>query len=142
MKTKQPIVVEETFIAKVEDVWKAITVQPLMIQWYFENIPAFSANVGFKTQFNVESNGRDFFHMWEVTNVIPNHKVEYRWRYANYPGEGHVAFELSEADNKTVLKLTATGMDSFPQNIPEFKRESCQAGWHYFIKQRLKAFFE
>ncbi len=30
----------------------------------------------------------------------------------------------------------------FFENIPEFSRESCQAGWNYFIKEQLKAFLD
>ncbi|MBT8185036.1 MAG: SRPBCC domain-containing protein [Eudoraea sp.] len=142
MKTELPIIVEATFDAKAEEVWKALTVHDLMIQWYFENIPAFEAREGFKTQFNVESNDRDFFHIWEVTLVVPGKKIGYSWRYANIPGEGHVEFELTELEGKTILKLTNTGLESFPQHIPEFKRESCIGGWNYFIRQRLKEFLE
>lgn len=29
-------------------------------------------------------------------------------------------------------------LESFPQNTPEFKRESCVGRWGYFIKHRLK----
>jgi len=29
---------------------------------------------------------------------------------------------------------------SFPQDIPEFTRESGKAGWEYFIQQRLPSF--
>ena len=142
MKVHPPIIVEATFNVKVEEVWNALTKQPLMIQWYFENIPAFEAVVGFKTQFNVESNGKDFFHLWEVTEVIPNKKISYSWQYANIPGEGHVVFDLTQMGSKTKLKLTNTGLESFPQELPEFKRESGIKGWNYFIKQRLKAYLE
>lgn len=142
MNTPIPIIVEATLSAKVEKVWNALTKQHLMIQWYFDNIPAFEATVGFKTQFNVKSNGKDFIHLWEVTEVVPNKKISYSWQYANYTGKGHVAFELTEVGRKTLLKLSNTGLDSFPQDIPEFKRESCIGGWNYFIKQRLKEYLE
>jgi hypothetical protein len=33
-------------------------------------------------------------------------------------------------------------LQSFPGHIPEFKRESCLAGWQYFIRERLKKFLE
>jgi len=142
MNAKQPIVVEETYNVRADEVWNALTEQPKMIQWYFDNIPEFEAVVGFKTQFNVESNGRDFLHLWEVTDAIPNKIIGYRWEYANYAGKGHVNFELSEKRNRTNLKLTASGIDSFPQHIAEFKRESCEDGWKYFIKLRLKEYLE
>ena len=142
MTAQRPIIITEIFDASAELVWRALTEQSLMIQWYFENIPEFKAEVGFKTQFNVESNGRDFFHLWEVTEVVPNKKISYSWQYADYTGLGQVTFELTEVGRKTVLKLTNTGLESFPQDIPEFKRESCIGGWNFFIKQRLKKYLE
>ncbi len=33
-------------------------------------------------------------------------------------------------------------VEKFPDNIPEFKRESDVAGWNYFIKDSLKEFLE
>jgi len=32
--------------------------------------------------------------------------------------------------------------ESFPLDIPEFKRESCVEGWTYFIKKRLKEYLD
>ena len=60
-KNENPIIVEEIFRNPVEVVWNSITKVDLMRQWYFENIPAFKAEVGFKTQFNVISEGRSFY---------------------------------------------------------------------------------
>ncbi len=138
----KPIIVEQSFSATKEAVWKAITDHDLMVQWYFENIPAFEAVIGFKTQFNVESNGKDFFHLWEVTEVVPTEKIAYTWQYANYPGDSVVEFEIIDEEHQTTIRLSASGIESFPQDIPEFKRESCLEGWNYFIKQRLKEFLD
>ena len=53
-----------------------------------------------------------------------------------------VAFELFEEDDSTRLNLTHRVTESFPDDIPEFKRESGLAGWNYFIKTSLKEFLE
>ena len=68
-KEDEPIVVEQTFNASIETVWNAITDIDQMRQWYFENIPSFEPKVGFETQFNVQCQGRDFLHMWKVTEL-------------------------------------------------------------------------
>jgi uncharacterized protein YndB with AHSA1/START domain len=75
--------------------------------------------------------------MWEVTEVFPGRKIAYSWQYADYPGDSLVAFQIIDEEYETMLILTATGIKSFPQDVPEFKRESCREGWNYFIKQRL-----
>lgn len=58
-----PIIVEQTFNATINTVWSSITEIDQMRKWYFENIPSFEPEVGFETQFNVKSHGRDFLHM-------------------------------------------------------------------------------
>lgn len=41
-----------------------------------------------------------------------------------------------------MLKLTHQVMESFPQDIPEFLRESGVKGWNYFIGESLKKFLD
>ena len=113
-----------------------------MHHWYFKDIPSFKPEVGFRTQFNVQSEERNFRHMWEVTEVIPKKKIAYNWKYDNYPGDSRVEFELFDQQNHTKLKLTHQVLESFPEDIPEFERESGIAGWAYFISKSLKEFLE
>lgn len=137
-----PIIVEQIFNQKIETVWNAITQLDYMKQWFFENIPNFKAEIGFETQFNVKAPSRDFLHQWKIIEVIPNKKIVYNWKYENISGEGKVTFELFEENNQTKLVLTNVGLESFPKEIPEFTRESCIAGWNYFIKQRLTEYLK
>jgi len=141
-RNEEPVIIDEIFNTSVDKVWSAITELDQMRQWYFENIPSFEAEVGFETQFNVENEGRIFPHMWKVTEAIPNKKIVYTWKFENYPGDSIVEWELSEQDNSTKLKLKVIVLEDFPDDIPEFKRESCIGGWEYFINNRLKEFLE
>ncbi len=141
-KIDPPIIVKQNFHSPLEIVWKSITKLEKMHQWYFEKIPSFKPEVGFKTQFNIKSGERNFLHNWEVLEVIPHKLIKYNWKYENYPGDSNVTFELLAENNKTKLKLTVEVLEDFPQNIPEFKRESCIGGWEYFIKDRLKKYLE
>ncbi len=135
-----PVIVEQTLEATPETVWRAITEPELMRQWYFENIPSFKAEVGFETQFNIENEGRNFLHIWKVTEVVPLKRLAYGWKYDSYTGDALVLFELFEHGSSTKLKLSFRVRDDFPDNIPEFKRESCIGGWEFFIQQSLKEY--
>jgi uncharacterized protein YndB with AHSA1/START domain len=139
-KNDEPIVVEQTFDKPMHAVWKTITEIGLMHQWFFDNIPSFEPKVGFETQFNVRCRDRDFLHLWKVTEVVPGKMITYNWKYEGYAGDSFVTFELSEKDNLTKLRLTHQVEEDFPDDIPEFTRESCLEGWTYFIKDRLKDF--
>lgn len=140
--TDPPVVVEQSYDAPIETVWKALTDIDWMRQWYFDNIPDFKAEVGFKTRFLVSNEGRSFPHMWKVTAVEPGRKIAYDWRFDGYPGDGFVVFDLSPRGSATALRLTMTIRETFPDDIPEFRRESCIAGWDFFLKDRLKKFLE
>jgi uncharacterized protein YndB with AHSA1/START domain len=141
-KEDEPIVVEATFNTSIDKVWDAITNHSQMIQWYFDNIPAFKPEVGFETQFTIENEGRIFPHIWKITDAVMNAKITYTWKYEGYPGDAYVTFELSELEDKTKLKLTVTILEDFPDDVPEFRREACIGGWNYFLNNRLKEFLE
>ncbi len=137
MNKENPIEVRASFDQPAEIVWPAITQREEMVQWYFEQLHAFEPRVGFETSFKVSSGGRSFIHLWRVTEVVPGRKISYAWLHPDYPGRGQVSFQLESNGQKTDLSLYFWGIESFPQHIPEFTRESCEAGWTYFIKQRL-----
>lgn len=138
----EPIVVEQVFGVAPDEVWRAITKLDLMRKWYFENIPDFRAEVGFETKFDVQSDERVFPHCWRVTEVVPPEKLVYDWSFENYPGDGYVVWELLPEGKSTRLRLTVHVREDFPDSIPEFARESCIAGWEYFLNNRLKAFLD
>jgi uncharacterized protein YndB with AHSA1/START domain len=136
----EPIVVEQSFSCATETVWQAITDPDLMRQWYFEQIEDFRPEVGFETQFDIEVSGRIFRHQWQVTDVVTGKSITYTWRYEGFPGLGTTEWNLSKTDDGTRLVLISSGIESFSRDIPEFTRESGQAGWEYFIQQRLPNF--
>lgn len=141
MKT-DPIIVEQVFSAPRTVVWKAITDKDQMRQWFFEPITDFEPEVGFETEFDVQCEGQNYPHQWKVTEVLPEKKITYDWRYGGYPGNSTVTWELSETPDGTRLKLAHEGHETFPQDNPVFSRESGEAGWSYFIHESLKAFLE
>ena len=98
--------------------------------------------MGFATEFAVQNEDRIFTHLWTLTEVIPPKKITYNWKYKEYPGDSFVSFELIEGKNLVTLKLSTKVVENFPEDIPEFKRESCKGGWNYFIKEKLKQFLE
>ena len=80
--------------------------------------------------------------MWKVTEVQPMKMAKYSWEFEDYPGKSTAAFELLTQDNLTKLRLTIDILEDFQEDIPEFTRESCIAGWEYFINNKLKDFLK
>lgn len=141
-KSDEKIVVEQSFSASKSELWNAITNIDEMHKWYFENIPDFKPEEGFSTKFNVQSEDRNFMHIWKILEVIPQQLIKYNWKYEDYAGDSNVTFELIEEDDSILLKLTVDILEDFPDEIPEFKRESCVNGWNYFLQNRLKDYIE
>lgn len=136
--TEEPIIVEQNFDTSIENVWSALTVLNEMTQWYFPNITSFEPIEGVTTKFTVQVEVRIFPHLWKIIEVVPMKKIAYEWKFEGYSGSSISLFELVEEGNQTKLKLSSTVIEKFPDNIPEFKRESGVAGWNYLIKEILK----
>ena len=137
-----PVVVEQWFDCDPGNVWDAITKPEQMRKWFFENIPGFTPVMGFETSFDVHVENRVFPHVWRLTEVIPGKGFTIDWSYSGYPGRAMVRFELFEDEGKTRLKLINEVTEDFPDNIPEFTRESCLQGWTWFIRDSLKNYLQ
>ena len=134
------VVIERTFNAPVAKVWNALTDVDQMRQWYFD-LKEFKAEVGFEFEFVVEHEGSRYHHLCKVTEVIPQKKIAYAWRYKGEPGNSLVTFELSAEGDKTRLKLTHSGIETFPKT-PAYARKNFEAGWTAIIGTELKKFVE
>ncbi len=119
MKTNlgEAVVIERTFNAPIAKVWRAITDVDQMRAWYFDL----------------------YHHLCRVTEVVPQKKIAYTWRYKGEPGDSLVTFELFDEDDNTRVKLTHTGIETFPKT-PAYARENFESGWTAIIGTELKQF--
>jgi uncharacterized protein YndB with AHSA1/START domain len=134
------VVVERTFDAPIATIWKAITDKSEMKQWYFD-LPEFKPEVGFEFQFVAGSEGVSYVHLCKIVEVIAREKLVHTWRYEGYEGDSLVTFELFPEGNRTRLKLTHAGLESFPKT-PAFARTNFMEGWTSIIGTNLKKFVE
>lgn len=139
--TDNPVVIEQVFNTSARQLWEALTNLEKMKFWFFDNMKTFVPEVGFETQFAVHVEERTFTHLWKITEVIPFKKITYNWKYEEYPGDSFVTFEIIEEENRVRLILTMKIVEDFPDDIPEFTRESCLGGWNYFLKENLYNYF-
>jgi len=134
------IIVERTFKAAAAVVWKALTDKNEMKKWYFD-LAEFKAEKGFQFQFKGGPEEKSYTHLCEVTEVIPQKKLTYSWRYEGYEGISFVTFELFEQGAETLLKLTHRGIETFPKH-PHFAKNNFMEGWNYIINTSLKGYLE
>lgn len=135
------VVIERTYEAPLEKVWEATTNKDQMKHWYFE-VSDFKAEVGFEFQFYGGSEEKRYLHKCTVVEAEPLTKISYTWSYDGYVGQSLVTFELfSEDRNKTRLKLTHSGIDTFPPH-PDFAQANFNEGWNSILGQSLRNFVE
>ena len=137
-----PFVIEKVYDAPAAKVWKAITDVNDMKQWYFD-LAEFKPEVGFEFNFTAGPEEKLYKHVCKVIEVVPGKKLTYTWRYEGFEGNSAVSFELFPEGDKTRLKLTHTGLETFPSAVdPNFAKESFAAGWAEIIGNNLKTFVE
>jgi len=136
----EAVIVERTFDAPVARVWKALTDVDQMRVWYFD-LKEFKPQIGFEFEFVVEHEGNTYHHLCKVTEVIPEKKIAYTWRYKGEVGDSLVTFELFGEGDRTRLKLTHTGIETFPKT-PAYARKNFEAGWTEIVGSELKRFVE
>ena len=139
-ETAEALVLERTYNAPVARVWKALTDVDQMREWYFD-MKEFKPEVGFEFGFVVEHEGKTYDHRCKVTDVVSQKKIAYTWRFHGHEGNSLVTFELFPDGDKTRLKLTHTGLETFPKTAA-FARENFEKGWTQLIGTELKQFVE
>jgi len=137
---KEPLVIERTFNTPVDKVWSAISNKEEMKTWYFD-LAAFRPEVGFEFQFEGGPDDKKYLHLCKVTEAIPNKKLTYSWRYDGYEGNSFVTFELFPEGERTRLRLTHSGLETFPAN-PDFAKENFVGGWDHIIGKSLPDYLE
>ncbi len=138
----QPIIIEQEYNALPAKVWKALTDVAEMRNWYFD-LPEFRPEPGFNFQFTGgPDDGVQYLHLCEVIEMVPEKKLTYSWRYDGYEGNSFVTFELIGEGEKTKLKLTHIGLESFPQENADFAVTNFEKGWHDIIHKNLREYLE
>jgi len=137
-----PLVIEKTYNASIKKVWQALTEPGEMEKWYFD-IPDFRPVIGHEFQYFGGAEDEKWNHLFKITDVIPEKKLSYSWRYENLPGLSEITFELFEEGDNTRLRLTHTGLESFLEiKDDRFARKSFTEGWEMILGTSLKAHLE
>lgn len=137
---KDAFAIETTYQAPLQIVCKAIADKDEMKLWYFD-LSEFKPEVGFEFRFlGGPVEGRQYLHLCKITEVIPEKKLAYTWRYDGFEGNTQVTFELFDEAGQTRLKLTHEGLETFPADNPDFARENFAKGWNWLIGTSLKEY--
>jgi uncharacterized protein YndB with AHSA1/START domain len=139
---KQTYTIQRIFNANRKVVWRALTEKDLMKQWYFDLLE-FKPEVGFIFEFTGgEDGGVQYLHRCEIIEVIAEQKLTHTWCYVGYDGISYLTFELFDEGENTKLKLTHSGIETFPADVKDFAFHNFEAGWNHIVNISLKVFLE
>jgi uncharacterized protein YndB with AHSA1/START domain len=133
----EPIVLERVYDAPVNKVWEAITDIEQMKQWYFD-LKGFRPEEGCEFSFAGGTEEKSYLHLCTVIEVVKMKKFSHSWRYDGYSGNTKVTWELSSEGNGTRVRLTHTGLESFPASNPDFAKGNFEKGWTSILDTALK----
>lgn len=139
--SNEPLRFERTYKAPVAKVWRALTDRDEMSRWYFD-LEEFRAEPGFEFSFTGGTEHKQYLHLCRVTEVIPEKKLAYTWRYDGYAGDSLVTFELFPEGDETRLVLTHAGLHTFPADEAGFNQNNFKEGWTYITGTSLKNYLE
>jgi uncharacterized protein YndB with AHSA1/START domain len=130
-----PFILEQVYNSPSREVWQALTDENRMREWYFPQLKKFKPIEGF--DFIFSNDGSPYQKEWRVTRVEDGRVLAHSWIYNGFPGSSEVTFELFEEGDKARLKLTHTGLASFP-NDAHFARHRFEDGWKQILDINLK----
>jgi uncharacterized protein YndB with AHSA1/START domain len=137
-----PFVIEQVYAAPVKKIWQALTNKEQMKAWNFD-VSDFKAEVGFEFHFEGGAEDRSYTHLCKITEVVPERKLSYTWSYKGYPGMSTVTFELFPEGDKTRLRLSHAGLETFPvATNPDFAKKNFEMGWNEITSKSLRTYVE
>jgi len=132
------LVTEELFHLPARRLWQALTDENALRAWDFPQLRHVNPDVGFGFEF--ADDGSAYQKEWRVTQVVEGAKFAHSWGYKGFPGLSEVIFELFSEGASTRLRVTHTGLDSFPDD-PHFARKRFEDGWKQILGVKLREYF-
>lgn len=130
------LVIEKTYPAEAEKVWKSLTDPAEMRMWHFA-LPGFKPEVGHQFEFTGGTDEIQYKHFCEVTDAIDGKLLAYTWKYEGIPGDSKVSFELFPEGNSTRVRMTHSGIDSFAKSNPDLHPRNFAEGWKDIMRRML-----
>ena len=132
------IVLEVTYQAAPEIVWRALTEPELLGEWLMEN--NFRAERGARCEFRMPpAPGFSGLVLCEVIEVEPHRRLVYTWDGGGAWGKTIVAWTLEPSGSGTRLRLEHTGFAGFRPFLLSFMMNS---GWKKKLNTAVREMVE
>ncbi len=141
-KKQTSIIIEQVYLVKPKEVWRAITNKENMKLWYF-TIDDFYLMEGRSFNFYEPGDTKKFHHHCVIKEIIPFKKFRHTWTYPEKSkGESMLTWIIEASKENTKVTLIHEGIESFVDGGVDFARENYVVGWNEILEKTLKDFLE
>ncbi|HWB62750.1 MAG TPA: SRPBCC family protein, partial [Chitinophagales bacterium] len=137
----KPLVFERVYNAPVSLLWETLTDGAALEKWFFE-MPGFKPEAGHEFSFKRNKGEQLYEYKFKITEVVEGKKISYTWAYGGIPGSSLVTYELFPEGNKTKLRLTHEGLETFPGDNPHLQICNFETGWTQILGITLPDYLE
>ena len=134
----QPIIVTQLINVPAAKVWSALTQEAELKKWYFP-VQDYIFEEGKEFTFYESEDSNLFLHRCKFISIIPHQVIEYTWTHPSHSkGSSVVKWEIETQEDKTLVKLTHSGVEDFADAGADFARQNYEMGWNAIVKTTLR----
>lgn len=136
----EPIVVTQLLDVPAVKVWNALSLEAELKKWYFQ-VQDYVFEEGKTFTFYESEQSHLFFHKCQFLTIIPFKLIEYTWTHPSHSkGSSVVRWEIESQNDKTLVRLTHTGVENFADAGADFSKENFEMGWKAIVETTLRNF--
>lgn len=132
------IILSQRFDAPVDTVWKALSEEANLKEWYFD-VQNYIFQVGTEFSFYEEGTAKQFLHVCKFLEIIPLQRISHTWTHPQQSqGSSILTWDLEDQGDKTLVTLTHAGVENFADAGPAFAPANFEMGWNAILKTNLR----
>ncbi|MEB2776549.1 SRPBCC domain-containing protein [Algoriphagus sp. D3-2-R+10] len=142
--SEEKIELTRIFEAPIGRVWEALVNPAEQKKWYFDFGPKWKLEVGQVFEWEAgDPAAKIWLHRGKINDVVNGRKLVHSWEYPGYIGYSILTWLLiSQAPNRTELKLCHFFEVPFDPAIPALQKEQFEKGWNYIVNTSLMEYLE
>lgn len=123
------IVVNAEIAAPRDAVWRALTEEARITEWWGSYVSLDARPGGRLTERWTDDGGREVVTSGEVVRLAAPQMLELTWADDDWDGSTRVLFQLTQAADATRLTLTHSGWEALPSSSRERLIHEHASGW-------------
>lgn len=142
LEAHSPVILKKTFPVSALTLWKALTDNEQLRQWYFDFNGNFKAEAGHVFEWSAgPPGGKTWLHQGKILEVQPFKKLIHSWKYPGYEGEAKLTWQLiPQGEHSTLLKLQFDFVQPFDFREEALRRKNFAQGWQEIVNKMLPGF--